>query len=464
MTESVFWDPLLIQRYNRPGPRYTSYPTAVEFRAVEDDVQEQQAYASRNPETPLSLYLHIPFCRHVCYYCGCNKIVTKDTSRAAPYLDYLKDEIRRKRAMLQPGISGELALVEQMHLGGGTPTFLSDDELVELVTFLKQQFRFSQADNADFSIEVDPRELRPTTLGLLRELGFNRISYGVQDLEPEVQEAVNRVQSEAMIRQVMDEARTLGFHSINIDLIYGLPHQTLESFARTIETIIDLSPDRLSVFNYAHLPERFKPQRRINAEDLPAAEEKLAILGHCIQRLSEAGYHYVGMDHFAKPDDELAIAQASGTLHRNFQGYTTHGSCDLLGFGVSSISQIGDYYLQNQVRLEHYENCLNQQQLPLAKVCNVSHDDRIRRRVITELLCHLQVRFAALDAEFGINSRDYLAAELDRLTPMLADGLVTLDDQGVGITERGRLLVRNACMAFDTYLHQHEQQRFSRAI
>lgn len=464
MTESVFWDPLLIQRYNRPGPRYTSYPTAVEFRNVDSDALELQAYAQRDPEKPLSLYLHIPFCRHVCYYCGCNKIVTKDTSRAAPYLDYLKDEIRRKRALLQTAADGQLAAVEQMHLGGGTPTFLSDDELVDLVTFLKQQFRFSRADNADFSIEVDPRELRPTTLKLLRELGFNRISYGVQDLEPDVQEAVNRVQSEAMIRQVMNEARELGFHSINIDLIYGLPHQTLESFARTIETIIDISPDRLSVFNYAHLPERFKPQRRINADDLPPAEEKLAILGHCITRLSEAGYHYVGMDHFAKPDDELAIAQASGTLHRNFQGYTTHGSCDLLGFGVSSISQIGDYYLQNQVKLEHYENCLNQQQLPLSKVCEVNEDDRIRRRVITELLCHLHIDFDALDQEFGINSRDYLAADIDRLTPMHQDALVDITSAGVSITERGRLLVRNACMAFDTYLQRHEQQRFSRAI
>lgn len=464
MTESVFWDPLLIQRYNRPGPRYTSYPTAVEFVVSSDDGPELQAYQQRNPETPLSLYLHIPFCRHVCYYCGCNKIVTKDTSRAAPYLQVLKEEIRRKRALLQPAANGQLALVEQMHLGGGTPTFLSDDELVDLIGFLKQHFVFSQADTADFSIEVDPRELRSTTLKLLRELGFNRISYGVQDLEPQVQEAVNRVQSEAMIRSVMTEARELGFRSINIDLIYGLPHQTLESFARTIETIIDLSPDRLSVFNYAHLPERFKPQRRINADDLPPAEEKLAILGHCIQRLSAAGYHYVGMDHFAKPDDELAIAQAAGQLHRNFQGYTTHGSCDLLGFGVSSISQIGDYYLQNRVKIEDYEGALENGTLPLAKVCEVSADDRIRRRVITELLCHLQVNFDRLDQEFGINSRDYLAADLERLQPMIADQLVTLDERAVAVSERGRLLVRNACMAFDAYLHKHEQQRFSRAI
>jgi oxygen-independent coproporphyrinogen III oxidase len=464
MTESVFWDPLLIQRYNRPGPRYTSYPTAVEFVAVDDDSTERSAYQQRDPQKPLSLYLHIPFCRHVCYYCGCNKIVTKDTSRAAPYLDYLKDEIRRKRLLLQPAANGKLALVEQMHLGGGTPTFLSDDELRDLMGFLHEQFEFSQASSADFSIEVDPRELRPTTLALLRELGFNRISYGVQDLEPAVQEAVNRVQSEEMIRQVMNEARALGFRSINIDLIYGLPHQTLETFNRTVETIIDLSPDRLSVFNYAHLPERFKPQRRINEADLPEANEKLAILGHCIQRLSEAGYHYVGMDHFAKPDDELAIAQASGKLHRNFQGYTTHGDCDLLGFGVSSISQIGDYYLQNQVKLEHYENQLNQQCLPLSKACQVSTDDRIRRRIITELLCHLTVNFDRLDAEFAINSRTWLQADLERLQPMVADDLVTVDNHGISITPRGRLLVRNACMAFDSYLHKHQQQRFSRAI
>ncbi|WP_430461928.1 oxygen-independent coproporphyrinogen III oxidase [Thalassolituus sp. LLYu03] len=459
MTEHLHWDPLLIQRYNRPGPRYTSYPTAVEFRTVADDQDERAAFAARNPATPLSLYIHVPFCRHVCYYCGCNKIVTKNTDRAAPYLQELKREISMKRALLN-----EDAVVEQLHLGGGTPTFLSDDQLIDLVNFLKAQFRFSTRDDADFSIEIDPRELRPDTLKILRGLGFNRISFGVQDLDEKVQEAVNRIQSEEMIRSVMSEARALGFHSINMDLIYGLPHQTLESFDRTLDTIIEISPDRLSVFNYAHLPERFKPQRRINAEDLPGADEKLAIIGHCITKLSAANYHYVGMDHFAKPDDELARAQAEGKLHRNFQGYTTHGDCDLIGFGVSSISQIGDYYLQNQVTIESWQAALDKGQMPTMKSLTVDAEDKLRRDIITSLLCHLHCDFDALDARHDINSREHLAADLNELAPMAADGLLQIDDNGIRITDKGRLLVRNACMAFDTYLQKHEQQRFSRAI
>lgn len=459
MTEQLLWDPLLIQRYNRPGPRYTSYPTAVEFRPVNGDAGERAAFAARDNSRPLSLYFHIPFCRHVCYYCGCNKIVTKNTERAAPYLAELKREIAMKRALLDDD-----AVVEQLHLGGGTPTFLSDEQLADLMSFLRAQFRFSDKDDADFSVEIDPRELRPGTLTLLRELGFNRLSYGVQDLNEDVQAAVNRIQPEAMIRDVMTEARALGFRSINMDLIYGLPHQTLESFDRTLDTIIDMSPDRLSVFNYAHLPERFKPQRRINAEDLPGADEKLAILGHCISKLSAAGYHYVGMDHFARPDDELARAQAAGRLHRNFQGYTTHGDCDLIGFGVSSISQVGDYYLQNHVTLESWQQALDQQQLPLMKSLKVTAEDRLRRTIITSLLCHLHCDFDDLDQTFGIDSRKHLQSSIDELAPMVKDGLVIVDNQTIQITEKGRLLVRNACMAFDTYLQQHEQQRFSRAI
>ncbi len=459
MTEQLFWDPLLIQRYNRPGPRYTSYPTAVEFRPANSDADERTAFTRRERSKPLSLYFHIPFCRHVCYYCGCNKIVTKNTDRAAPYLAELKREIAMKRALLNDD-----AVVEQLHLGGGTPTFLSDEQLADLMQFLRSQFRFSDKDSADFSIEIDPRELRPGTLALLRELGFNRLSYGVQDLNEEVQTAVNRIQPEAMIRQVMQDARALGFRSINMDLIYGLPHQTLESFDRTLDTIIGMSPDRLSVFNYAHLPERFKPQRRIAAADLPGADEKLAILGHCISKLSAADYHYVGMDHFARPDDELARAQAAGQLHRNFQGYTTHGDCDLIGFGVSSISQIGDYYLQNQVTLESWQQALDEERLPTMKTLQVGDEDKLRRRVITSLLCHLHCDFAGLDSEFGIDSRKHLQSSLAALAPMVKDGLVAIDDHRIQITDKGRLLVRNACMAFDTYLQQHEQQRFSKAI
>ena len=464
MTEHLAWDPLLIQRYNRPGPRYTSYPTAVEFLPVTDDHHERQAFAQRDNSKPLSLYIHIPFCAHVCYYCGCNKIVTKRREQAAPYLEILKQEILAKKALL-----GNNRRVEQLHFGGGTPTFLSDEQLQELISFLQQHFDFSQDNSADYSIEIDPRELRPNTLSMLRQLGFNRISFGVQDLEEKVQVAVNRVQPESMIRAVMKEARELGYRSINMDLIYGLPHQTLESFDRTLDTIIELSPDRLSVFNYAHLPERFKPQRRINGDDLPSAQEKLAILGHCIEKLSGADYHYVGMDHFAKPDDELAIAQANGKLHRNFQGYTTHGDCDLIGFGVSSISQIGDYYLQNQVTVDAYEHAIAAGQLPTLKYRHIDQDDKIRREVIAELLCHLNIQFAELDQKYAINSRDYLSASIDELKPMLADELVMVDDVEIRISDRGRLVVRNACMAFDHYLKQHEQpnqerRRFSKAI
>ncbi|MCD8522044.1 MAG: oxygen-independent coproporphyrinogen III oxidase [Saccharospirillaceae bacterium] len=459
MTEQLLWDPLLIQRYNKPGPRYTSYPTAVEFQPVRDDLGERTAFARRDNSKALSLYIHIPFCRHVCYYCGCNKIVTKHTERAAPYLTRLKKEILLKRALLD-----EKAVVEQLHLGGGTPTFLSDDELTDLMQFLRQHFNFSTSDSADYSIEIDPRELRPDTLNVLRSLGFNRLSFGVQDLEHQVQEAVNRIQPESMIRAVMNDARALGFRSINMDLIYGLPFQTLESFDRTLDSIIAMSPDRLSVFNYAHLPERFKPQRRICADDLPGADEKLTILGHCISKLSAANYHYVGMDHFAKPDDELARAQAAGKLHRNFQGYTTHGDCDLIGFGVSSISQIGDYYLQNQVTQEIWEQALNDDRLPTMKLLVTSTEDKLRRTVIAELLCHLKCEFATLDQMFTINSRQHLQSSLDALAPMVNDGLVIIDQHAIRITDKGRLLVRNACMAFDTYLQQHEQQRFSKAI
>ena len=456
MTENLHWDPELIQRYNRSGPRYTSYPTAVEFKAVESDQVEKDLLSKRDPNVPLSLYLHIPFCAHVCYYCGCNKIVTKDRSKSEPYLELLKTEIDRKAELLEGH-----PIVEQMHWGGGTPTFLSDEQMIDLMAHLRKRFNFSTADSADYSIEIDPREMRPGTLKLLRELGFNRTSFGVQDLNEKVQQAVNRIQPESMIRDVMVEARELGFRSINIDLIYGLPHQNQQTFAETLEVIIDMSPDRLSVFNYAHLPERFKPQRRIKEEDLPSPEEKLAILGNCITKLTEAGYHYVGMDHFAKTDDELSRAQARKELHRNFQGYTTHGDCDLIGFGVSSISQISDCYLQNSPDINVYEEAISNNQFPIVKLIETHNDDLIRRHVIMELLCHDQMIFAELDQEFDIDSREYFADELSKLSPMIEDNLLEISDQGIHMSDKGRLLVRNACMVFDTYLHANIIQSYS---
>ena len=456
MSEQLHWDPELIQRYNRSGPRYTSYPTAVEFKVVENDQVERDLLSQRDQDVPLSLYLHIPFCAHVCYYCGCNKIVTKDRSKSEPYLDLLKAEIDRKAELLQGH-----PIVQQMHWGGGTPTFLSDDQMSELMDHLRKRFNFSTDDSADYSIEIDPREVRPNTLKLLREIGFNRTSFGVQDLNEKVQQAVNRIQPESLIRKVMLEARELGFRSINIDLIYGLPHQTQETFAETLDVIIDMSPDRLSVFNYAHLPERFKPQRRIKEEDLPSPEEKLAILGNCITTFTEVGYHYVGMDHFAKPDDELSRAQGAKELHRNFQGYTTHGDCDLIGFGVSSISQISDCYLQNSPDINAYEDAINNHQFPVVKLITTNTDDLIRRQVIMELLCHDQMIFAELDSAFSIDSQTYFADELSQLSPMVEDELLEISAEGIHITEKGRLLVRNACMVFDTYLNSNIIQTYS---
>ena len=458
MNEALYWDPKLIQRYNRSGPRYTSYPTAVEFKTIDNSFIEERLLSERDPAIPLSLYLHIPFCAHVCYYCGCNKIVTKDRSKSEPYLELLKAEIDHKAELL----NGH-PIVEQIHWGGGTPTFLSDDQMIDLMNHLRKRFRLSTSASADYSIEIDPRELRPNTLKVLREIGFNRTSFGVQDLNEKVQSAVNRMQPESMIRNVMIEARELGFRSINIDLIYGLPHQSQQTFSETLNVIIEMSPDRLSIFNYAHLPERFKPQRRIQEQDLPSPEEKLAILGNCITTLTNAGYHYVGMDHFAKPDDELSIAQANHKLHRNFQGYTTHGDCDLIGFGVSSISQITDHYLQNSPDIALYESAIKQKDLPVVKLIETNPDDLIRRHLIMELLCHDQIIFAELNKMFDLNSTLYFSDELLELEPMIEDKLLILSDEGIFITQKGRLLVRNACMVFDTYLNSHIISSYSPA-
>ena len=458
MSQHLTWDPLMIQRYNRAGPRYTSYPTAVEFTPATSDACERSALAA-DSDKPLSLYFHIPFCRHVCYYCGCNKIVTKHRDRAEAYLAELYREIDLKAALVDRSRP-----VEQLHLGGGTPTYLSDDQLRQLMTYVRQRFSLQDNESSDFSIEIDPRELGPYTLKTLRELGFNRVSFGVQDLNERVQIAVNRVQPEEMIEAVMCDARALGFRSINIDLIYGLPHQTRSTFAETLERIIDMRPDRLSIFNYAHLPERFMPQRRINSEDLPDAPEKLAIFGTAITRLDLAGYQYIGMDHFALPDDELAIAQQKGKLHRNFQGYTTHGNCDLIGFGVSSISQIGSSFFQNQTDLGNWGEQLNKGLLPTMRQVSSTTDDLIRKTVIMSLLCHLTVKFDDLNTLFAIDSRSYLSRSTEQLREMEKDGLVTVTSEAISVTNAGRLMVRQVCMAFDAYRDENETRRFSKAI
>ncbi|OOR90837.1 oxygen-independent coproporphyrinogen III oxidase [Moraxella caviae] len=452
----VSFDETLIQKYNRQGPRYTSYPTALEFAPIAEGV-EADVLASRDVDVPLSLYFHIPFCRHLCYYCGCNKIITKKNSDSGDYLEHLFAEIRHKASLLQGN-----PLVKQVHFGGGTPTFLTDDELVRLWEFLQTQFRF--ADDGDFSIEIDPRELRETTLEVLRGLGFNRLSFGVQDLEEKVQIAVNRVQPESLVRAVMAEARRLGFRSINIDLIYGLPHQTVASMANTVTRVIDIAPDRLSVFNYAHLPERFYAQKRINEADLPSPADKLTMFGDTINALTQAGYQYIGIDHFAKPDDEMAIAQRNGELHRNFQGYATLGECDLLGFGVSAISQIGRHILQNHTKLKTYTQMVQDGKLTAVKHIAADPKDALRRYVIMNLLCHDYLDFADVSAKFGIDTPTYFADELAQLGDLQADGLVAISDTGVRILPKGRILGRSVAMVFDEYLGKKHANRFSKVI
>lgn len=458
----------LIEKYNRSGPRYTSYPTALGFEPLGEQSQVLQESILQNRDTskPLSLYAHIPFCTTLCYYCACNKIITKKNSNSGDYLIHLFAEIAHKRRLLTT--TNASPKVEQVHLGGGTPTFLSDDELAQLWQYMQSQFDFSSAATADYSVEIDPRALRENTLQLLRSLGVNRISFGVQDLEESVQIAVNRVQPESLIASVMNTARQLNYHSINMDLIYGLPKQTPKTLARTLDKIIEFSPDRLSVFNYAHLPSRFTSQKRIKDEDMPTPAEKLEMLSICIEKLNQAGYQYIGIDHFAKPTDSLAIAQQKGELHRNFQGYTTHGNCDLLGFGVSSISQIENngqqHYLQNSTVLADYVQQIENKQLPAAKHMQSSMEDELRRHVIMQLLCHDAVQFAAVNSRFGIDFASYFAAELAALQPMQADELVTIDAASIRILPRGRLLARNVVMVFDAYLAKQQAGRYSKVI
>ncbi|WP_053153335.1 oxygen-independent coproporphyrinogen III oxidase [Pseudomonas sp. Pf153] len=460
MLDAIRWDPDLIRRYDLAGPRYTSYPTAVQFTSQVGTFDLLHALReSRKGLRPLSLYVHVPFCANICYYCACNKVITKDRGRAHAYLQRLEQEIQLIGCHLDPA-----QRVEQLHLGGGTPTFLSHDELRQLMAKLRKHFKLRDDDSGDYGIEIDPREADWSTMGLLRELGFNRVSIGVQDFDPAVQRAVNRLQSLEETRAVIEAARTLQFRSINIDLIYGLPKQTPENFARTVQEVIQLQPDRLSVFNYAHLPERFMPQRRINSHDLPNPEQKLAMLQGTIEQLSAAGYRYIGMDHFALPDDDLAIAQEEATLQRNFQGYTTHGHCDLIGLGVSAISQIGDLYCQNNSDLNQYQNTLADGRLATSRGLVCTADDRLRRAVIQQLICHFELVFTEIEQAFDIVFADYFAAVWPSLQRMAKDGLIEVDNERVRVLPAGRLLVRSVCMEFDAYLDQQNRQRFSRVI
>ncbi|WP_440057504.1 oxygen-independent coproporphyrinogen III oxidase [Pseudomonas fragariae (ex Marin et al. 2024)] len=460
MLDAIRWDSDLIHRYDVAGPRYTSYPTAVQFHTQVGAFELLHALReSRKASRPLSLYVHLPFCANICYYCACNKVITKDRGRAQAYLQRLEHEIQMLACHLAPG-----QVVEQLHLGGGTPTFLSHAELRRLMAQLRLHFNLLEDDSGDYGIEIDPREADWSTMGLLRELGFNRVSLGVQDLDPTVQRAINRMQSLEETRAIVEAARTLQFRSVNIDLIYGLPAQNPQTFSHTVDKVIDLQPDRLSVFNYAHLPERFMPQRRIDAADLPDAASKLLMLQRTVEQLGNAGYRYIGMDHFALPDDELATAQEDLTLQRNFQGYTTHGHCDLIGLGVSAISQVGELYSQNSSDLSEYSRLLDSDQPATKRGLLCNDDDRIRRAIIQQLICHFTLDFGEIEKNFCIDFRDYFRDAWPQLLGMASDGLITLSETGIEVRPEGRLLVRAVCMVFDAYLTRQNRQQFSRVI
>ncbi|MBB3324401.1 MULTISPECIES: oxygen-independent coproporphyrinogen III oxidase [unclassified Atlantibacter] len=452
----IDWDLALIQKYNYSGPRYTSYPTALEFSDQYGESQFRQAVA-RYPDRPLSLYVHIPFCHKLCYFCGCNKIVTRQQHKADQYLDALEQEILH-RAPLFAGRT-----VKQLHWGGGTPTYLNKAQISRLMNLLRGAFNFNS--EMEISIEVDPREIELDVLDHLRAEGFNRLSMGVQDFNKEVQRLVNREQDEEFIFALLNHAREIGFTSTNIDLIYGLPKQTPESFAYTLQRVAELNPDRLSVFNYAHLPTLFAAQRKIKDADLPTAQQKLDILQQTIGSLMQTGYQFIGMDHFARPDDELAIAQREGVLHRNFQGYTTQGDTDLLGLGVSAISMIGDSYAQNYKELKQYYQYVDERGDALWRGLSLTRDDCIRRDVIKALICNFRLDFSAVEQQWQLNFADYFAEDMNLLAPLAKDGLVDIDEQGIQVTPKGRLLIRNICMCFDVYLRQKARmQQFSRVI
>ncbi len=459
MDQSIKFDLELIHRYDKAGPRYTSYPTALELHEgfTEQDYR-RHIDLSNARSGPLSLYVHIPFCDTVCFYCACNKIITNNRKHAQPYLDNLQREIALQGALFDPN-----RVVDQLHWGGGTPTFLSFEQMHRLMTETRRHFNLRDDDLGEYSIEVDPRETDDHTIAQLRQLGFNRISLGVQDFDVAVQKAVNRIQSEQQTFAVIDAARSEGFRSTSVDLIYGLPLQTVYSFAKTLDKVLSVTPDRFSVFNYAHLPSRFKTQRQINEADLPAPSEKLDILQMVIQRLLDAGYVYIGMDHFARPDDELAIAQREGKLYRNFQGYSTHSDCDLIGLGITSIGRVGDAFMQNVKDTGGYAKLLAADRLPIFKGVELDQDDKIRGAVITQLICHFELDFTDIEQRFAIRFTDYFGDELRAIEAMAQDGLLIESGRGITVLPAGRLLIRNICMVFDRYLAQ-KQQQFSKVI
>ncbi|MDY7575478.1 oxygen-independent coproporphyrinogen III oxidase [Actimicrobium sp. CCI2.3] len=464
---SVKFDAALIGKFignvKQQGPRYTSYPTADHFTDAfryRDYLQAVAGRRTRGGRKPLSLYLHIPFCDTVCYYCACNKIVTKKVEKAATYLTYLKREIE-----MQGQLFADMNQVEQVHLGGGTPTYFSDVQMDDLMAHVRRWFKLAPDDIGEYAIEVDPRTVSRERVFTLRRQGFNRISLGVQDFDPDVQQAVNRVQPESETLAIIEAARDATFRSISIDLIYGLPKQNVMTMARTLTKVIAASPDRIAIYNYAHLPHLFKPQRRILDADLPGAATRLDMLALCIRRLTEAGYVYIGMDHFARPTDDLAIAQGQGRLHRNFQGYSTHAELDLVSCGVSAISAVAATYSQNVKTLDAYYAHLDKNELPIVRGIKLSMDDLLRRAIIQLLMCNFEMSIASIEQAYPITVATYFAAELAQLQVLAQDGLLTMDDEWISVTPQGRLLIRTICMVFDRYLSAAvDPLRYSKTI
>ena len=443
-------DTALLQRYDRPGPRYTSYPAAPQFTRAFGEA-ELREHAARSNLTPgpraLSLYVHVPFCFSPCFYCGCNRLITRDTAKGERYVEHLLHEV----ALIAPHFDREREVV-QLHLGGGTPNFLSDESLEWLIEGLGEAFRLTRGAARDYSIELDPRSAPPEYAAVLARLGFNRVSLGVQDFDPEVQRAVNRLQSTEETLELIDACRDSGIRSVNIDLIYGLPRQTPAGFRRTLRMVMSARPDRLAVYGYAHLPGLFKAQRRIDPASLPSAAERLKLLQLAIEELSAGGYRYIGMDHFALPDDELVRAQEAGALQRNFMGYTTHAGCDLIGLGASAISHIGESFSQNFRELKKWEGALAAGRLPVSRGLTLSADDRIRAEVIGQLMCQGEIDLHATGVRYGVDFRSYFRESLARLQPLAADGLVSIGADRIDVTARGRLLLRSVAMCFDAYL------------
>lgn len=447
----------LLQKYSVPGPRYTSYPTAPYFRTDFSEADWAAALADASVDRGLSLYAHIPFCDTLCHFCGCNMVATRDYSKTQPYLVYLDQEMAGTAQQVDPG-----RVVRQLHWGGGTPTYLNPGDIRRLMDMMRRYYTL--ADDAEISCEIDPRELTREHLVALRESGFNRVSFGVQDMDPAVQQAVNRIQSHALIQQVLDWSRELEFSSINLDLIVGLPKQTIPSFRRTLEQVTEWSPDRLAVFAYAHVPWLKKHQRLIKEDDLPDSATRLGLQQAVNETLRAVGYVNIGLDHYARPDDELVRAQQNKTLWRNFQGYTTHKNCDILAFGVSSISQTADVYMQNDKNLKSYQERIGETGYAVERGLKLSRDDQIRRDAITRVMCDLELDFAAFGQEWDIAFTDYFATVLSDLRPLADDGLVTLESGRIGVTPSGRLFLRNIGMCFDRYLKETAgtQPRYSK--